>query len=189
MRFLAPAGAVFVLALALSATACRKRAAPPPPASASSAPRAAEGYGPLNQALPRLPTLKLWLGNQELTAEVARAPVEVQTGMMFRTNIASNEGMLFVFGRPFRVSFYMRNTVVPLSCAYIDPDGVIQEIHDLKPRDETPVWAGSDNIQYVLETAQGWFQRNGIGAGTVVRAEQGVFPQINWATLRVARPR
>jgi uncharacterized membrane protein (UPF0127 family) len=87
--------------------------------------------------------------------------------------MAENEAMLFVFARPYRVSFYMRNTRVPLSAAYIDPEGRIAEIHDLHPFNETPVSAISDRIQYVLEVNQGWFQRHNIPVGTLVRTEAG----------------
>jgi hypothetical protein len=98
---------------------------------------------------------------------------EISTGMMFRKEIGDHEGMLFVFGRPHRAAFYMRNTVVPLSAAYIDPNGAILEIRELKPLDETPVTAGSDQVQYVLETKLGWFETNGIAPGTIIRTEQG----------------
>ena len=70
-------------------------------------------------------------------------------------------------GRPHRAAFYMRNTVVPLSAAYIDPNGAILEIHELKPLEEAPVTAGSDQVQYVLETKLGWFEKNGIAPGTI----------------------
>jgi uncharacterized membrane protein (UPF0127 family) len=95
---------------------------------------------------------------------------------MFRETMAEDEGMLFVFGTPHRTSFYMKNTKIPLSGAYIDTNGVIAEIVNLKPLDETPVEAASDNIQYVLEVNQGWFQRHNIGAGTVIRSERGSLP-------------
>jgi hypothetical protein len=124
-------------------------------------------------AQPKLRTVKLWLGAQELIAEVALTGIEQQTGMMFRTNIAENEGMLFVFAQPHRASFWMKNTLIPLSCAYIGSDGAILEIHELKPRDETSVAAASDGVQFVLETKQGWFQRNNVGVGAVVRTESG----------------
>lgn len=124
-------------------------------------------------AQPKLRTVKLWLGAQEMLAEVALTGIEQQTGMMFRTNITENEGMLFVFAQPHRASFWMKNTLVPLSCAYISRDGTILEIHDLKPRDETSVAAGSDGVQFVLETKQGWFQRNNVGVGALVRTERG----------------
>jgi uncharacterized protein len=125
------------------------------------------------QAQPKLQTIKLWLGSKELTTELALTQIQVQTGMMFRTNIAETEAMLFVFPAPFRASFWMKNTLIPLSCAYLDSDGVILETHDMKPRDETSIEAGSDNVRYVLETRQGWFERNSVNPGTVVRTEHG----------------
>src|SRR6059058_3450087 len=128
----------------------------------------------------RLPTLKLWIGAQEMVAEIARQQVEVNTGMMHRKQMGENEGMLFVMPYPHRTSFYMRNTLVPLSAAYIDPEGTIIEIHDLKPLDETPVEAQSDKIQYVLETPQGWFKTNNIGPGVVIRTEKGSLEQTFW---------
>lgn len=127
----------------------------------------------IESAQPRLPTLKVWLGPHELTAEVARAPRERETGMMFRTNILENEGMLFVFPRPGQVGFWMKNVPIPLSCAYIDPDGVILELHDLEPHEEETVNSQSYRVQYVLETARGWFDRQGVATGTVVRTERG----------------
>ena len=126
-----------------------------------------------DQPQPKLPTLKLWLGPHEMTAELAITPKEKERGMMFRTNMAEMEGMLFVFPGPHRASFWMKNTVLPLSAAYLDPEGVIVEIRELKRLDETGVTAGSDNIQYVLETTRGWFERNRVGVGTVIRTERG----------------
>lgn len=143
--------------------------------------------GHLDHAQPPLGTVKLWLGSQEMEAEVARTAVEIQTGMMFRTNMAENAGMLFVFAQPLKVSFYMRNTKVPLSAAYLDPDGVILDLVELKPLDETPVYASSDRVQFVLEANQGWFARNGITTGAVVRTQYGPLRAMNWAALRPAR--
>jgi uncharacterized protein len=131
----------------------------------------------LNHAQPKLRTMKLWLGPKELITELAVTETEVATGMMFRDKMEENEGMLFIFGRPHRTSFYMRNTHVPLSCAYIDSDGAILEIHDLKPLDETPVYAKSEQVQYVLEVKQGWFERNGVRIGAIVRTEHGSLPE------------
>jgi len=152
--------------------------APPPPAAELP-----------SRAQPKLPTLKLWLGDQELVTEVARSLVELRTGMMFRTNLAENEAMLFVFARPQRASFYMRNTKVPLTCAYIDIEGVILELHDLKPLDEQAVEAATDRVQFVLETRQGWFGRHNVGVGALVRTEHGALRELNWNTLRPLRRR
>ena len=106
--------------------------------------------------------------------EIARTPVQIQTGMMFRTNMAENEGMIFVMPPPpRRVSFYMKNTIVPLTCAYLDREGRILELHDMTPLNETPVEAAQDNIQFVLETPRGWFERHQIRTGAVVVTELG----------------
>jgi len=125
------------------------------------------------QAQPKLPTLKLWLGAEEMTTELALTPVQVQTGMMFRTNMAENESMLFVFARPHQASFWMMNTILPLSAAYIGPDGTILEIHDLQPHNTNSVTAGTDRVQFVLETNQGWFRRHNVNIGAIVRTERG----------------
>ena len=146
-------------------------ATPSPPPHANSP----ADFVPTN-AQPRLQTIKLWLGPQELTAELAMTIPQIMTGMMFRKEMAETEGMLFVFGRAHQASFYMRNTLIPLSCGYIDPEGAILEIHDMKPLDESPIEAGSSNIQYVLEVKQGWFERNMVATGSVVRTELGSLP-------------
>ena len=126
-----------------------------------------------DKPLPKLPTVKLWLGKHELAAEIAASPRELATGMMHRETIGEDEGMLFILPVPQRASFYMRNTKVHLSCAYIDAEGTILEIHDLQPHDEEPVFAKSNNILFVLEVKQGWFERHSIAIGTVIRTEYG----------------
>src|SRR5262245_57378203 len=93
----------------VSMCACEKQAAAPP----ASEPAA---NGEPRQAQPRLQTIKLWLGAEEMNTELALTFNQVQTGMMYRTNMAENESMLFVFSRPHRASFWMKNTVLPLSC-------------------------------------------------------------------------
>jgi len=127
----------------------------------------------LTNAQPRLPTIKLFVGGEELSTELAVRQVEIYTGMMWRTNMPETEGMLFVFGNPQPRAFYMRNTRVPLSLAYISPDGVIQEIHDLQPLNETSVPSQAENIQYVLEVPQGWFKRHNIAVGTLLSTSRG----------------
>ena len=131
----------------------------------------------MTNAQPKLPTIKLWLGAQEIQAEIAGTTMQIATGMMFRKDIGEKEGMLFVFARPHRAAFYMRNTYVPLTCAYIDAEGKILETHDMQPLDETPIPASTDDIQYVLEMKQGWFERNKVEVGSVIRSEVGSLPQ------------
>jgi uncharacterized membrane protein (UPF0127 family) len=154
-----------LLAMAL-VTGCKNSqdAALPPPS----------GEMPLpTHAQPKLPTIKLYLGAEVLDAEQALTPREQQTGMMFRTNIQDTDAMIFVFPGPFQASFWMKNCPESISAAYIDPAGVIQEIHHLEKNNTNGVVAASSNIQYVLETSDGWFQRHHIGVGTEVRTERG----------------
>ena len=115
-----------------------------------------------------LPTVTLTLGDQALAARVAADDPSRERGLMSRTNLAENEAMLFVFPSPRPVSFWMKDTPVPLSIAYIGPSGRIFEIHDLKPLDETPVPSASSAIVYAIEAPQGWFSRHGVLAGSVV---------------------
>jgi hypothetical protein len=121
----------------------------------------------------KLPTTQLWLGSQQLVAEIAREPMEIATGMMFRTNMAPDEAMIFVLPMPQQARFYMKNTFIPLSCAYIDGQGVVLEVHDMKPRDETTILAASENVQFVLEVNRGWFEKKQIGPGTLIRTDRG----------------
>jgi len=129
--------------------------------------------GHLLHAQPKLPTVKVWVGSEELITEIAREPVQIATGMMYRTNMPENTAMLFVFSTPGPKNFYMRNCVVPLSAAYIGPDGTIAEIVELQPGDERGVQSQSSNLQYVLEVPQGWFIRHNVNTGAVVRTERG----------------
>ncbi len=176
-RWISAAGLAVMIVLLVACDRAGNTAGTTPPGLLATAPH-------LTHAQPKLATLTLWVGDQELVAEVARRNVEIFTGMMFRTNIAENEAMLFVFPSPDRRSFYMRNTQVPLTAAYISPDGTVLELHDLKPFDESAVPSTSDNIQYVLEVAQGWFQRHKITPGAVIRTPHGTLPEIDWRTLR-----
>jgi len=132
----------------------------------SATPPAAENLLP-TEAQPKLPTVKLYLGVETLDAEQALTPGEQQTGMMFRTNITDESAMLFPLPEPIRApnGFWMTNCPVSLSAAYIGPDGVIEEIHHLEKNDCVPVVAAHDNIIYVLETSDGWFDRHHVTAG------------------------
>jgi uncharacterized membrane protein (UPF0127 family) len=99
-----------------------------------------------------------------ILAEIARTDTERETGLMFRRSLADGEGMLFVFEKDEMLSFWMKNTLIPLSIAYIAYNGRILEIHDMKPQDLTPVRSGR-SVRYALEVPQGWFERAGIKAG------------------------
>jgi uncharacterized membrane protein (UPF0127 family) len=125
------------------------------------------------QAQPKLPTVKLYLGAETLDAEQALTEREQMTGMMFRTNIQDTDAMIFIFPRPMQAAFWMKNCPESISAAYIDPNGVVQEIHHLEKNDTNSVVAASANIQYVLETSDGWFGRHNVGVGALIRTERG----------------
>ncbi|MBM3869343.1 MAG: DUF192 domain-containing protein [Verrucomicrobia bacterium] len=160
----------FACALVALLAACQKPAAGP---GAGAAVDPTESGRPQ----PKLPTVKLWLGAHEVVAEVARTPVEHQVGMMWRTNMAELEGMIFIFDEPDRRAFWMRNTLVPLDIAYLASDGTLLEVHAGQPRNEAQLPSESDRVQFVLEMRQGWFQRNNVKPGMAVRTEKGTLPE------------
>ncbi len=129
--------------------------------------------GEPTQAQPKLQTLKLWIGSQEMMAEVALTPQQQRTGMMFRTEMGPNDGMLFIMPQPQQASFWMKNCPLPLSIAYIDSEGVIREIHELQPHNTNAVLSASNEIRFALETPQGWFERHQIRPGVVVATDRG----------------
>jgi uncharacterized protein len=148
-------------------------------AGADPVPVRASVPGEPTQAQSRLPTTELYLGTHRITAEVARLPMQIRTGMMFRPSMGENEGMLFLFGVPHRASFWMKNVTVELSVAYLDPEGRILEIHDLEPGNETPVASRSGRVQYALEMPRGWFDRHGVTSGVLVTTEHGPLAALN----------
>jgi uncharacterized protein len=125
------------------------------------------------KAQPKLPTIKVWVGAEELVTEKALTGVQQMTGMMWRTNMAENEAMIFVHPVPRQAGYWMKNCFVPLSIAYLDTAGVILEIHNLQPHDTNTVVSTALNVRFALETTQGWFQRHNVSTGAVVRTEHG----------------
>ena len=115
-----------------------------------------------------LPRVTLTLGTNTLSAQIASDDASRERGLMSRTNLSENEGMVFVFPAPRPVAFWMKDTPTPLSIAYVGPSGRIFEIHDMKPFDETPIPSASSAITYAIETPKGWFAKHGILAGTTV---------------------
>jgi len=115
-----------------------------------------------------LPTVPLSINDHKLTAEVAATPEQRSTGLMHRFSLRPDHGMIFVFERPEPLSFWMKNTFIPLSIAFIAPDGRIINIDDMAPHDETSHWSKGPAL-YALEMRKGWFAERGIRAGDVVK--------------------
>jgi uncharacterized protein len=102
---------------------------------------------------------------------------------MFREKLADEEGMLFCLTREGTASFWMANTKIPLSIAYLDRVGKILEIHELKPLDLTRVPSQSDKVYYALEMNRGWFNLNKVKPGDVVKPAQGSLANLRTAPL------
>jgi len=113
---------------------------------------------------PKLPTTQLSAGIHIIRAEVANTEATRRDGLMFRRELPGNDGMLFVFEQPDVQCFWMRNTLLPLSIAFIADDGTIVNIEDMAPQTEDPHCARKP-VRYALEMAQGWFESHGITAG------------------------
>ena len=103
-------------------------------------------------------------GQVIVIAEIAGTDAQRQQGLMYRKELKDGRAMLFVFERDQMLSFWMKNTLIPLSVAYIAQDGRILEIHDMEPGDLNPVQS-SRSARYALEVPQGWFSRAGIRVG------------------------
>lgn len=115
-----------------------------------------------------LPTRVLTIGEHKLTAEVVVTPEQRAVGLMNRFSLKTDHGMLFVFERPEPQGFWMKNTFIPLSIAFIGADGRIVNIEDMRPQTEETHWSKGPAL-YALEMRKGWFAEKGIGPGAVVR--------------------
>jgi len=107
----------------------------------------------------------------EITVELAKTDEERALGLMFRKQLPDGQGMLFIFDRDQQLSFWMKNTVIPLSIAFIASDGHILEIKDMQPNDINSV-KSSRSVRYALEVPQGWFGRVNVKPGDVVKISE-----------------
>jgi uncharacterized membrane protein (UPF0127 family) len=120
-----------------------------------------------------LPTVDLAVDGHKLIAEIATTPDQRATGLMNRFSLQPDHGMLFVFERSEPLSFWMKNTHIPLSIAFIDERGRIVNIDDMAPQTETTHWSSAP-ARYALEMRKGWFAERGIKAGDRVDGIPGV---------------
>lgn len=125
---------------------------------------AATALTPPVTAQTTLPTTKLTAGVHLITAEVAATDPARSRGLMFREKLAPNHGMLFVFDGKQIHCMWMRNTLIPLSVAFIDDDGTIANIEDMQPKTEVSHCAARP-VRFALEMDKGWFAARGIKPG------------------------
>ncbi len=113
----------------------------------------------------QLQRVPLTAGMHRIDAQVAATPQQRQIGLMFRTDMPQNEGMLFVFEQPAKQCFWMKNTPSPLTAAFVADDGTIVNLADMKPL-STDSHCSDKPVRYVLEMNAGWFAKKGIKAGS-----------------------
>jgi uncharacterized membrane protein (UPF0127 family) len=109
-------------------------------------------------------------GMHQIEVQLAVTPAQRQTGLMFRKEMPQGEGMLFIFEEPTRQCFWMKNTLLPLTAAFVADDGTIVNLADMKPQ-TTDSHCSDKPVRYVLEMNVGWFAKKGIKAGSRLRGQ------------------
>nr|WP_293605966.1 DUF192 domain-containing protein [Polaromonas sp. UBA4122] len=112
-----------------------------------------------------LQRIKLSAGMYIIDAQVALTPEQRETGLMFRKDMPQHEGMIFVFEQATQQCFWMKNTLLPLTAAFVADDGTIVNMADMKPQ-TTDAHCSAQPVRYVLEMNKGWFAKKGIKAGS-----------------------
>lgn len=113
---------------------------------------------------PKSDTVTIVVGGTKLHVEIAKTPAQRQRGLMFRKSMPENHGMLFIFPRDEQLSFWMKNTFIPLSIAFISQGGTIRSIHHMTPHSLEAIQS-TYAVRYALEVNQGEFARLGVKAG------------------------
>jgi uncharacterized membrane protein (UPF0127 family) len=103
-------------------------------------------------------------GMFQIDAQIAQTAQQRQIGLMFRKEMPAHEGMLFIFDEPQKQCFWMKNTLLPLTAAFVDDDGVIVNTADMQPQ-STESHCSDKPVRFVLEMNQGWFAKKKIGKG------------------------
>lgn len=114
-----------------------------------------------------LSTVTLTSGMHNIVAQLAETPEQRSVGLMFRTRMAAHEGMLFVFESATKQCFWMRNTMLPLSIAFLRDDGSIVNIADMKPQSDN-AHCSDEPVRYALEMNVGWYAKRGLTAGSKI---------------------
>jgi uncharacterized membrane protein (UPF0127 family) len=112
-----------------------------------------------------LPRVTLTAGMHLIQAQVATTPQQQAMGLMHRKEMSANEGMLFIFEQATRQCFWMQNTLLPLTAAFLADDGTIVNLADMKPQ-TTESHCSAQPVRFVLEMNQGWFAKRGLKAGS-----------------------
>jgi uncharacterized membrane protein (UPF0127 family) len=112
----------------------------------------------------QLQRITLSAGIHQIDTQLAMTPEQHQIGLMHRAEMPQGEGMLFVFSTPSKQCFWMKNTILPLTAAFVADDGTIVNLEDMQPQ-TTDSHCSLKPVRYVLEMNQGWFSKKGVKAG------------------------
>jgi uncharacterized protein len=118
----------------------------------------------------KLQRIKIAAGMHQIDAQVALTPEQRQIGLMWRKAMPMHEGMLFIFEQPSQQCFWMKNTLTPLTAAFVADDGTIVNLQDMKPQTTEP-HCSTKPVRYVLEMNKGWFAKKGVKAGSKLVGE------------------
>jgi len=115
----------------------------------------------------QLQRIPLSIGIHQIDTQLAVTSEQREIGLMFRKEMPQNEGMLFVFENPTRLCFWMKNTLLPLTAAFIADDGTIVNLENMKPQ-TTDSHCSTKPVRFVLEMNQGWFAKKGVKPGSKI---------------------
>jgi len=135
-----------------------------------------QGTAPPSVSGARLPVHPILVGNERITAEIAATEGDRAEGLMRRESMPESHGMLFIYPEVRILTFWMRNTPLPLSIAFADDGGRIVQIADMEPFSESIVSSGAP-ARYALEMHQGWFARHGVLPGDAIRGLPRLAPE------------
>jgi uncharacterized membrane protein (UPF0127 family) len=125
-----------------------------------------------SEAAPAPKTVDDWfaiaVGGRTVQMQLAVFPAEMERGLMGRRDLAPDQGMIFVYAEPMRMSFWMRNTPLPLDIGFFNAGGELKEVYSMLPFDETAVRSQDTRLQFALEMNQGWFHQNGVRPGATL---------------------
>ena len=117
-----------------------------------------------------LARVQLAAGMHQINAQVAATPQQRQVGLMSRKEMPQHEGMIFIFEQPAQQCFWMKNTLLPLTAAFIADDGTVVNLADMKPL-ALDAHCSKKPVRYVLEMNQGWFDKKSVKAGSKIQGK------------------
>ncbi len=128
-----------------------------------------------DHTIEKLKAQKIWVASTGVTAEIADSPNSRERGLMYRTSMPAEAGMLFIFEEPQPMAFWMKNTLIPLSIGYFGADRKLIDVYEMSPAVMGEVWPKTypshGNALYALEMNRGWFEKHHIKAGAELKIQ------------------